>query len=131
MTEKELETMIQQDFLADTAMICIDAEDLKTIRAKSDFIDGGRAIVLTKELRGKLQSVLDELKTAHADDKLTHLAVKLLLSKEAELMMQEMAVLHEVFDTLQDIEIIWGIGSDEKLQNGEIAICVVAGFKRA
>jgi hypothetical protein len=60
---------------------------------------------------------------------LERIAVKLLFNKESELMMEEMSAINEVFDNLEGVELIWGIGRNENSHDGKIAICIVAGFK--
>jgi hypothetical protein len=75
-----------------------------------------------------LQTAIDNMSKAHADAKLTHLGVKLLLNKESELMLDETSTLGDVFNNLEGVEVVWGIGKNDSPQNGKIAICVVGGF---
>jgi hypothetical protein len=63
-----------------------------------------------------------------ADAKLAHLGVKLLLNKGSDLMLEETSTLGDVFNNLEGVEVVWGIGKNDTPQNGKIAICVVGGF---
>jgi len=76
-----------------------------------------------------LQTTLTELVEAHPEARLERVAVKLLFNKESELMMEEMSAINEVFDNLEDVGLIWGIGRNENSHDSKIAICIVAGFK--
>jgi len=129
MSDEELEAMILKDFIANTGLICIDADDIKMIRDNSDFMDGCRKACYAKDMKEHLQSALAELTEAHPDARLKRIAIKLLFNKESELMMEEMSAINEVLGTLDDVELIWGIGRNEDTHDGKIAICVVAGFK--
>ena len=129
MSDEELEAMILKDFIANTGLICIDAGDIKMIRDQSDFMDGNRKTCYAKELKEHLQATLTELTEAHPDARLERVAIKLLFNKESELMMEEMSAINEVFDNLENVELIWGIGRNENSLDGKIAICIVAGFK--
>lgn len=99
------------------------------IRDNSDFMDGNRKTCYAKDMKEHLQATLTELIEAHPDARLERVAVKLLFNKESELMMEEMSAINEVFDNLEDVELIWGIGRNENSHDGKIAICIVAGFK--
>lgn len=129
MSKEEVETMIVKDFIADVGLICIDAGDIVAIRQDSDFMDGCKKMCYAKEIKENLQSAIGEMVKAHSDAKLSHLAVKLLFNKESELMMDEVSALGEVFDSLKETEIVWGIGKNNNPQNGKISICIVGGFK--
>jgi hypothetical protein len=129
MSDEELEAMILKDFIANTGLICIDAGDIKMIRDNSDFMDGNRKTCYAKDMKEHLQTTLTELIEAHPDARLERVAVKLLFNKESELMMEEMSAINEVFDNLEDVELIWGIGRNENSHDGKIAICIVAGFR--
>ena len=129
MSDEELEAMILKDFVANKGLICIDAGDIKMIRDNSDFMDGTRKACYAKDMKEHLQSALTELTEAHANARLERVAIKLLFNKESELMMEEMSAINEVFQNLDDVELIWGIGRNEDSYDGKIAICVVAGFK--
>ena len=129
MSDEELEAMVLKDFVANKGLICIDAGDIKMIRDNSDFMDGNRKACYAKDMKEHLQSALTELTEAHANARLERVAIKLLFNKESELMMEEMSAINEVFQNLDDVELIWGIGRNEDSYDGKIAICVVAGFK--
>lgn len=129
MSDEEHEAMILKDFIANTGLICIDAGDIKMIRDNSDFMDGNRKTCYAKDMKEYLQTTLTELVEAHPDAQLERVAIKLLLNKESELMMEEMSAINEVFDNMEDVELIWGIGRNENSHDGKIAICIVAGFK--
>lgn len=130
MSKEEVETMIMKYFIADVRFICIDAGDIIAIQQDSDYMDGCKKICYAKEIKENLQSAIAEMVKAHSDAKLSHLAVKLLFNKESELMMDEMSALGEVFDSLKETEIVWGIGKNDNPQNGKITICIVGGFKK-
>lgn len=129
MSDEELETMILKDFIANTGLICIDAGDIKMIRDNSDFMDGCRKTCYAKDMKEHLQSALTELTEAHPDARMERIAIKLLFNKESELMMEEMSAINEVFGSLDDVDLIWGIGRNEDAHDRKIAICVIAGFK--
>lgn len=130
MTPEELKAMIMKDFIAEVGLINIDPQDMKNIRDASDILDGCRKVCCKSEIKDCLQLALNELMAAHPDEILSNLAVNLHFSNEAELMMEEMSVLHEVLDTLDDVEIIWGISRNNNEGNGEnFIICIFAGFK--
>lgn len=129
MSDEELEAMILKDFVANKGLICIDAGDIKMIRDNCDFMDGNRKTCYAKDMKEHLQSALTELTEAHSDARLERVAIKLLFNKESELMMEEMSAINEVFENLDDVELIWGIGRNEDSHDGKIAICIVAGFK--
>jgi len=129
MSDEELEAMILKDFIAIPGLICIDAGDIKMIRDNSDFMDGCRKKCYAKDMKEHLQSALTDLTEAHPDARLERIAIKLLFNKESELMMEEMSAINEVFQNLDDVELIWGIGKNENSHDGKIAICIVAGFK--
>lgn len=131
MSTEEVEKMILKDYIANTGLICIEAGDIKAIRENSDFIDGGKKICYAKDMKENLVSSLDELQKVHIGKRLVGLAVKFLFNKESELMMEEMSAMNEVFDSLKDVEVVWGIGKNDKPRNGKIAICIVAGFKNS
>ena len=131
MSREEVEAMIMKDFIKNVGLICTDAGDIKTIKENSDFLDGCKKFCYAKEMKECLQTAIDDMSKAHSDAKLTHLAVKLLLNKESELMLEEMYSLGEIFDKLEGVETIWGIGKNDSPQNGKIAICVVGGFKNS
>ena len=129
MSDEELEAMILKDFIANTGLICIDVGDIKMIRDNSDFMDGNRKTCYAKDMKEYLQATLTELIEAHPDAQLERVAIKLLLNKESELMMEEMSAFSEVLENMEDAELIWGIGRNENSHDGKIAICIVAGFK--
>ena len=81
-------------------------------------------------MKACLQTAIDNMSKAHADAKLANLGVKLLLNKESELMMDETSTLGDVFNKLEGVEAVWGIGKNDSPQNGKIAICVVGGFMK-
>lgn len=129
MSDEEVESMIQKDFIANSGLICIDAGDIKMIRDNSDFMDGNRKTCYAKDMKEHLQTTLTELIEAHPDARMECVAVKLLFNKDSELMMEEMSAINEVFDNLEGVELIWGIGRNENSHDGKIAICIVAGFR--
>lgn len=131
MTPEELEAMILKDFIAETGFINIDAQDIKRIQESSDFIDGNRKVCPAKDVKSNLQAALDELKSAHPDVTLSRLAVNLLFNQESELHMEDMAALQSVLGSLEDVEIIWGIGKNDDKKDGNISICVLAGYKNS
>ena len=129
MSNEEFEAMILKDFIANTGLICIDSGDIKMIRDNSGFMDGCRKACYAKDMKEYLQSTLTELTEAHPDARMERIAIKLLFNKESELMMDEMSAINEVFGTLDDVDLIWGIGRNENAHDGKIGICAVAGFK--
>ena len=129
MEKEKLEQLIQQDFIENNSLICIDENDMEKLRTDSDFMDGCKRACFAKEMNAHLLAALDEVRNSHAGAKLKRLAIKLLFNRESELMMEEMSGLSEVFDTLGDVDVMWGIGRNDNFLNGKIAICVVAGFK--
>lgn len=129
MNRKSVEKMILKDFIAEPGLIGIDAGDIKAIREDCDFMDGQRVVCYAKEMKECLQTAIDDMNKAHSDAKLTHLAVKLLLNKESEMMLDEMSSLGEIFDKQKGVEAVWGIGKNDSPQDGKIAICVVGGVK--
>lgn len=131
MEKEKLEQLIQRDFIENNSLICIDEDDIERLRADSDFMDGCKKSCFAKEMKVHLLAALAEIKKSHAGARLKRLAIKLLFNKESELMMEEMSGLSEVFDTLDGVEILWGIGRNNNPLNGKIAICVVGGFNNA
>ncbi len=128
MEKEKLEQLIQQDFIENNSLICIDENDMEKLRTDSDFMDGCKKACFAKEMNAHLLAALDEVRNSHAGAKLKRLAIKLLFNRESELMMEEMSRLSEVFDTLGDVDVMWGIGRNDNFLNGKIAICVVVGF---
>ena len=128
MTNEEVEVMIAKDFIKNVSLLGVDAGDIKAIKENSDFLDGCKKYCYAKEMKVCLQTAIDNMSKAHADAKLTHLGVKLLLNKESELMLDETSTLGDVFNNLEGVEVVWGIGKNDSPQNGKIAICVVGGF---
>ncbi len=131
MSREEVEAMIMKDFIKNVGLICIDASDIMSIKENSDFMDGCKKNCHAKEMKECLQTAIDDMSKAHSDAKLTHLAVKLLLNKESELMLDEMSSLGEIFDKHKGVEAVWGIGKNDSPQDGKIAICVVGGFRNS
>jgi hypothetical protein len=43
-------------------------------------------------------------------------------------MLDETSTLGDVFNNLEVVEVVWGIGKNDSPQNGKIPICVVGGF---
>lgn len=130
MGKEDLEAMIIKDFIANRGLICVDASDIKKIREESDFLDGCKKECCVKDIRKNLQSAIDEIRQAHGEAILVHLAVKILFNRESEMMKGEVSALGEVFAQLGNVEIVWGFGKiDDKSHQGKIAICVLGGFK--
>ena len=123
-----VEVMIAKDFIKNVSLLGVDAGDIKAIKENSDFLDGCKKYCYAKEMKVCLQTAIDNMSKAHADAKLAHLGVKLLLNKESELMLDEISTLGDVFNNLEGVEVVWGIGKNDSPQNGKIAICVVGGF---
>lgn len=129
MSDEEFDSMIEQYFIKDEGVICIDGSDIKMIKEKSDFLDGCKRSCCVKDLKECLQSAIDEMTKAHTDKKLTHLALKILFNNKVEPNMDDMSQVDEALKKLEDVEIIWGMENDDNLQNEDIALCVVGGFK--
>lgn len=129
MSYEDIELMITKDYIVNAGIISIDTNDMDVIRKNSDFMDGCKKVCYAKEMKSNLQFCLDELTEVHKESRLSHLAVKLLVNKESELMISGLTAISEVFDTLSDVETIWGVAKNDCPQNGKVAVCVVCGFK--
>ena len=130
MSKEEVEVMITKDFIKNVSLLGVDSGDIIAIKEDCDFLDGCKKYCYAKEMKTCLQSAIDDMSKAHADAKLANLGVKLLLNKESELMMDETSTLGDVFNKLEGVEAVWGIGKNDSPQNGKIAICVVGGFMK-
>ena len=130
MSKEEVEVMITKDFIKNVSLLGGDSGDIIAIKEDCDFLDGCKKYCYAKEMKTCLQSAIDDMSKAHADAKLANLGVKLLLNKESELMMDETSTLGDVFNKLEGVEAVWGIGKNDSPQNGKIAICVVGGFMK-
>lgn len=129
MNKNDLEMMITNDFESDAGLINISADDILRIRKDSDFIDGIRKVCASEDKNSALQSVIDEICHAHPGARMTNLALKLLYDDDTEIKMDDIASLGDVLENYQNVDIVWGLGRNEKSQDGMITVCVICGFR--
>ena len=129
MSDEEFDSMIDQYFIKDDGVICIDGSDIKMIKENSDFLDGCKKSCSVKDMKESLKAAIDEMSEIHTDMRLSHLAIKILYNNEVELKADDISKLGEALKKLEDMDIIWGVGNNDNLQDEEIILCIVGGFK--
>ena len=130
MTRKEIDDIITAEILSADGFINIDENDVRAVRESSDFIDANASFAAESgPIDARLNEMLDELTSGHKDASLSSLLFVVKLNQDRSLNMSSFSGINSVLATTGDIDIKWGISTDDNIPYGNYRIIIIAGFK--
>ncbi len=126
MKQEDINTLLS-DAVNTSGFVNLDQADIDNLKAGVDTLD---AIKLAgkDEVIGTLLSVaISTLKDSNRDKTIKKMLFAIRLAKENTLMVDYMAKLRDVLETV-DFDFVWGISTNDNLECGSIELIVVVGL---
>lgn len=129
--ENEICQWVYEDIVCSYGVINLDYHDALYFQMNVDVVDGCKEYGAIEDLSKLIKIGSAHLINAHIGEELKHIIVQLSVFGDAELMIDQMSELQEIFEGFDsEVECRWGLNKSEVDREHALEVLILMGFKK-